>query len=87
MENLAVNPGWGPNGANTYSIWFYKGGGNCHHKWLRQTFKVKGGTGSTLRGEEISTNQARKEGYRPTNEKEVAMMPKDMPNDGFLRPR
>lgn len=84
MENLAVNPGWGPGGSNTYSIWFYKGGGNCHHKWLRQTFKVKGGTGSTLRGEEISTNQARREGYRPTNEKEVSMKPKDMPKQGFL---
>ena len=85
MGNLAVNPGWGPGGANTYSIWKYKGGGNCHHKWLRQTFRVKGGEGSTLRGDEISTNQARREGYRPTNEKEVSMMPKDMPKQGFLK--
>ena len=26
MENVAVNPGWGPEGADTYDIWHYKGG-------------------------------------------------------------
>jgi len=40
MSNKAVNPGWGPRGANTYSIWLYKGGGNCHHFWLRQIYKT-----------------------------------------------
>ena len=32
MNTLPVNPGWGPNGANTYNCWFYKGGGNCHRR-------------------------------------------------------
>jgi len=27
MSKQAVNAGWGPRGADTYSIWFYKGGG------------------------------------------------------------
>ena len=36
MGSRAVNAGWGPRGAATYSIWLYKGGGNCHHFWLRQ---------------------------------------------------
>ena len=88
MENKPVNPGWGPNGADTYSIWLYKGGGSCHHRWRRDTFKYVGeGIGSIGASEEISTAQGEKEGYRVRNPKEVAMMPKDMPNEGFLKPR
>ena len=32
-----VNPGQGHNGEN-YNLFLYKGGVNCKHKWLRQTF-------------------------------------------------
>jgi hypothetical protein len=35
----------------------------------------------------ISTNKSEKEGYRVRNPKEVAMKPKDMPNEGFVNPR
>ena len=38
MSTRAVNPGWGPKGADTYSIWLYKGGGACHHFWMRKTY-------------------------------------------------
>ena len=38
MSTRAVNPGWGPKGADTYSIWLYKGGGACHHFWTRKTY-------------------------------------------------
>jgi hypothetical protein len=31
MGAVAVNPGFGENGADTYSIWKYKGGPNCKH--------------------------------------------------------
>jgi hypothetical protein len=31
----AVNKGFGPHGASTYSIFFYKGGPNCKHHWER----------------------------------------------------
>ena len=31
MSQRAVNAGWGLNGADTYDIWLYKGGGDCHH--------------------------------------------------------
>jgi hypothetical protein len=41
MGNKPVNKGWGLSGAATYSIWLYKGGGACGHKWLRQTFRGK----------------------------------------------
>ena len=38
MSTRAVNPGWGAKGADTYSIWLYKGGGACHHFWTRKTY-------------------------------------------------
>ena len=38
MKNSAVNPGWGPNGIDRYSIWEYKGGGLCGHRWDKLLF-------------------------------------------------
>lgn len=85
MENKVVNEGWGPNGADTYSIWLYKGGGSCHHKWVRKTFASKTRVDvNNPNAPQISTNKAEREGYRVRNPKEVSMMPKDMPNQGFL---
>jgi hypothetical protein len=85
MSDKVVNKGWGANGADKYSIWLYKGGGNCHHKWERRTYKsktkidVKSPLAPT-----VSTNKAEREGYRVRNPKQVAMKPKDMPYNGFL---
>jgi hypothetical protein len=87
MENKAVNPGWGINGADNYSIWLYKGGGNCHHRWIRNTFKYVGeGMGSIGASEEISTAQGEKEGYRVIDPAEVYIMPIDSPDGkkGFV---
>ena len=88
MGEKSVNAGWGKGGANTYSIWKYKGGGDCHHKWRRKTFKsvIKVDVKSPL-ANTVSTNQADKEGYRVRNTKEVAMKPKDMTNRGFIKKR
>lgn len=88
MGTKAVNAGWGLNGASTYSIWKYKGGGLCHHKWMRRVYRkpVEDGnidTKSPL-APTVSTNKSEKEGYRVRNPKEVAMKPKDMPNEGFV---
>lgn len=87
MDNKPVNKGWGKGGAATYSIWLYKGGGSCHHKWLRQTFRgiVKGDIAK--KDPNISTNKSEREGYRVRNPKEVSMKPKDMPNSGFVKKR
>ena len=85
MGKRPVNKGWGPNGAATYSIWKYKGGGNCHHKWLRQTWRGKTEGNLTNQEPNISTNKARKDGFNPVNEKEVSMKPKDMPDQGFIK--
>ena len=84
MGNKPVNRGWGLSGAATYSIWLYKGGGACGHKWLRQTFRGKTEGNIANKEPNISTNKARKEGFNPVNEKEVSMKPKDMPNQGFV---
>lgn len=85
MGSKAVNAGFGISGADTYSIWEFKGGARCHHKWQRLTFKS---TSKTLdvkspNAPKISTNKAEKEGYRVRNPKNVAIKPKDMVNEGF----
>lgn len=85
MEKQTVNAGWGPNGSNNYSIWLYKGGGNCHHRWNKQVYVINS-------GKEININQARQigqlkaaiSGYIVTNPELVSKRPVDMPNYGFL---
>mgnify|MGYP003629787742 CR=1 FL=1 len=89
--NRAVNKGWGPKGADTYSIWFYKGGGSCAHYWMRQTYLKKS-------NKKISVNQAKKiiaqlptsqRKPLPVNDNKVAKRPRDMDRDkrGFLKPK
>ncbi len=90
MSNKAVNPGWGPRGANTYSIWLYKGGGNCHHFWLRQIYKtsLRGAKGKINSNQLISYTKAKSEGFTAEkNDNLVARPPKRMKNNGFLEPR
>jgi hypothetical protein len=84
MENKAVNPGWGPEGANTYDIWFYKGGGNCHHFWQKEVYVSAEGAGIDVENpnaQAIAVNKARAAGYVVKNEKLVAQLPVDMPNN------
>lgn len=84
MDNSVVNEGWGPNGDDTYKISLYKGGGNCHHKWQREIYMKKSDVNSPL-AKEITTGQARKNGYiPPVKDKKVWQRPIDMPNNGFL---
>jgi hypothetical protein len=79
-----VNAGQGHNGAS-YNLFLYKGGVNCKHKWLRQTYvsfdNIKIDVNNP-NATQISTNKAEKYGYRVRNPKEVAMKPFDMPNNG-----
>ena len=93
MSQKSVNAGWGLKGANTYDIWlsknfhkFYKGGGGCHHFWMRKTYMAKGVKPDANNPKaEISVNKAKKEGFKPeVNDKRVAKRPKDMPNQGFV---
>lgn len=39
---LPVNSGFGPQGTDTYDIWTYKGGPNCHHFWRKLYVSPKG---------------------------------------------
>ena len=88
MGKQSVNAGWGPNGADTYSIWLYKGGGACHHFWMRKTYMKKGKGSIDINSPlapTIGVNQARKAGFKPEKNNElVAKRPIDMPNEGFL---
>jgi len=84
MSNTKVNEGFGPNGADTYDIFLYKGGGACHHFWTRETYRKKADANSPL-AEQITPAQARKSGeILPTNNPLVYTKPIDMPNQGFL---
>jgi len=87
MGNKPVNAGWGPRGASTYDIWFYKGGGSCHHYWMRKTYMAVGSFPDVKNpNAEITVNKAKKEGFKPeVNDKKVAKRPVDMPNNGFLK--
>ena len=88
MGKQAVNAGWGPRGADTYSIWFYKGGGACHHFWMRKTYMKKGKGSIDIKSPlapTISVNKAIKQGFKPEkNSPLVAKRPIDMPDEGFL---
>ena len=88
MSKSSVNAGWGLNGADNYDIFLYKGGGDCHHFWMRKTYRAKKkGTTADVGNPnaEISVNKAKKEGFKPEiNAKEVAKRPTDMPNNGFV---
>jgi len=82
MSEKEVNPGFGKGGAKKYSIWLWKGGPRCHHKWLRKTYVRKEGTKGL--GDLITTTEARKRGFKPeANEQQVPVAPNDMPQKGY----
>jgi hypothetical protein len=90
MGSRAVNAGWGPNGSDTYSIWLYKGGGNCHHFWSRRIYKtsLRNAKSKISDSQLIGYTKARSEGFTAEkNDNLVATPPKKMKNNGFLKPR
>ena len=73
-----VNEGFGLDGADNYNVWLYKGGVNCSHYWMRQTYLRKN-------NKRISVSEARakimeldpslrSEARIETNEPEVAQI-------------
>lgn len=82
----ATNPGWGPNGADTYDLFLYKGGGSCQHFWERRTYLRK-------TNKRVSVNRARaiirEAGLEPmpVNSPKVAKRTRDQVNRGFLEPK
>ena len=89
MSARGVNKSFGHKGRN-YSLFKYKGGVNCYHRWERRIYKKKmkkNGEpygGDALRGTKyVNVNQAVRAGFKlPKNPKEVAVAPIDMPRQG-----
>ena len=89
-ERQGRNIGWGANGDLQYSIWLYKGGGNCHHFWLRQIYKtsLRNAKSDISDSQLIGYTNARSEGFTAEkNDNLVAKPPKRMDNEGFLKRR
>ena len=83
LTNKPVNAGFGVKGAATYSIWLYKGGARCHHKWFRKTYML---TEGIKKRTEVTTKEARSKGFRaPVNEQLVPVAPNDMQYKGFTK--
>jgi hypothetical protein len=52
-QNPAINPGFGPGGADTYNLFLYKGGVNCSHFWMRKIYLKRN-------NKSISVNEAQR---------------------------
>jgi hypothetical protein len=74
-----------------YSVWLFKGGANCHHRWERRIYRkklTKEGNiygGGSLNGTDIiNVNQAIRMGFRPMqNDPLVAIAPIETPTRGY----
>jgi hypothetical protein len=101
MGDAGVNGQFAPQGESTYSIWKYKGGVNCHHRWERLTFKRKQVKGKFLPKQpdetgdnrnlenykEVSNKSANAAGvpFSPSGWDTAKTRPIDMPNKGSLK--
>ncbi len=87
MNKPGINDGFGKGGADSYSIWLWKGGGKisdnfpngtCKHKWQREIYlKVNGDVDvNSPLAETITTSEARRRGYKvPVNDSDVSIAP------------
>jgi hypothetical protein len=87
LSSIAANKGFGPNGSDVYNIWLYKGGPNCHHRWMRKIYVTKFGNKPNYDTDElINKTKARARGFKPeSNDQRVYQAPIDMPNRGYLK--
>lgn len=71
MSSAGVNSDFAPKGSSSYSIWRFKGGVNCHHRWFRMIFKRKQVGGKVKPLDETEKNTTRRdieENYKRTSE-------------------
>lgn len=74
-----------------YSVWKFKGGANCHHRWERRIYRKKltksgepWGGGALSGTKKISVNDAIRQGFKPpTNPATVAVAPIETPTKGY----
>ena len=86
MSGQAVNPGLGQGVSDTYSIWLYKGGARCHHRWNKQVYVSFEGVGIDVKSplaNRVAVRKAEQYGYVIKNPQKVSQRPVDMPNKGF----
>ena len=83
MEAQGINKSHGHEG-QPYSIWLYKGGVSCHHKWERRTYvsTSKNASIGSPKTREIDQIKAAGFGYVVKNPSDVGRMPKDMEDQG-----
>jgi hypothetical protein len=87
INNDGEQKGFGPNGSPLVNVWFYKGGGACHHRWNKQVYASFEGVNidvNSPKAKQIAGAKAEKYGYVIKNPNLVAQRPIDMPNKGFL---
>lgn len=90
IEQLSSNGGAEAQG-KSYSVWLYKGGANCYHRWERRVYRkklTKDGKvwgGGTLNGTDIiNVNEAVRQGFKlPKNAKAVAIAPIESDYQGY----
>jgi len=82
LSDANPNKGLGEFGGDNYSIFKYKGGARCRHKWQRVTMMID------LNKEDsefknIGTRAAEIKGFKVTNPFEVSVYPNNLPLKGF----
>lgn len=93
MQDAGVNSEFAASGEDTYSIWLYKGGVNCHHFWNRRVyFRRRDPSGKFLPASEtddlandkpVSVASAKSAGVTiEPNEPQVPIAPWYMPKHG-----
>ncbi len=92
MSKDGINGEFAPEGKSKYSIWEWKGGVYCHHKWLRQVFKRKrNASGQFLPNDgikndtEVSPNTRGTGITNPRGWRKSSTPTIDLPNRGSLK--
>lgn len=92
MGKEGINGDFAPEGKSTYSIWEWKGGVYCHHKWIRQVFKRKrNASGQFLPNDglkndtEVSPNTRGTGITNPRGWRKSSKATIDLPNRGSLK--
>ena len=84
MGGQPVNAGFGIDGASTYSIWLYKGGPNCYHRWNKRVYATFEGQAIDVNtAKQIAGRKAEKLGYVIKNPSLVSQRPIDMEDRGY----
>lgn len=57
MGDYGVNNQFAKSGEDSYSIWLWKGGKNCHHRWIREIYKRKREKGKFLPNDGLNNDE------------------------------